>query len=848
VSSTAAQKRARAGRRVWGWDVEASDPERPWDGATLVVVKSEEGDCERFIGPDCLERFATHAQKARGIYLAHYGGGYDVPLLLNYWRPKKIVLSGSNILIAEDKKDLVLRDTFPWWLCGLAKMGDAVGLPKLDVDRAAMERLTLDEQVVYCERDVDIMLRGYEEARDFLRDRGAAHAWTAGQSAASLVRAIEPGTWRELKRHRNHVDDVKEMLDSGAVRGSRVECCVRGRVDGVHVYDIKSSYPARYAHDDVGVGMRRSLPHDTVGVWRCSWRWTDRRRIPPALDQTSMCGVGECSSWLIDDEIAAFEACGVKVTRHEGWSPLVSMPVAQDFAELMFSFKEGTSSARAFSKVFLNAWHGKATMNPLQQQFTEWHPKRGVEGPTLRGEWWSPAGAPRRVPEGEHGGWWHRYFTLDADGEGMCKPFQQPIMGALILGRARVALWQINDALFNAGWPVLYNDTDSVMTTCPPDRMPVRLGKALGELAHEGGPYTGFFLGPKAYCLTDPSTGQVQKCALKGVPHKSYADGMFEANIFREARGDERIRGTGIFARKGKGHDVRAELFARALGPVGASKALKDGLSTFLRGARGVDEKGEKGRPGVWKRALVVRTVRPSGRGKIFFPDDPLRFQYMAPVEVAAARLLQQLPDTVTHATKRISHAAVHLVHDKGLAETVHDANVLPRLPREHVDAESGKRVSRYDRWAAFHELLDAAGVTADDPGQYPFGELDRMWRKWSRGGGPEPGAWTGGELDALRRECGVLFLSSPFEAWERLTRRAVVWRDVLPAVAALRGVEGLERLHVPLELLQPSKELLVRTAAGQAWLAALGPLWDPEDESDSSALELENPDYPEPA
>lgn len=139
MSEAAARaERKRAARTLWGWDVEASDPLRPWDGATLAVVKSEHGDVERFIGDDCLERAAAHMQKARGVYAAHYGGGYDVPLLLNHWRPKKIVLSGSNILIAEEAWDLKLRDTFPWWLCGLKKIGEACGLEKLDVDRKSV--------------------------------------------------------------------------------------------------------------------------------------------------------------------------------------------------------------------------------------------------------------------------------------------------------------------------------------------------------------------------------------------------------------------------------------------------------------------------------------------------------------------------------------------------------------------------------------------------------------------------------------------------------------------------------------------------------------------------------------
>lgn len=782
------------GKRRWAWDVEASDPLQPWDGATMAVVKSEDGDCERFIGADCLESMATHMQKARGTYIAHFGGGYDVPLLLNYWRPKKIVLSGSNILIAEDARDLQLRDSYPWWLCSLAKIGEACGLPKMDVDRAQMERLTLDEQVKYCERDVDVLLRGVDEASRFLQHHGAKHAWTAGQSAARLVEALEPGSWRALKANRCTTVDVMEMLTSGAVRGGRVECGARGVVEGVHVYDIKSSYPARYATRDVGIGLRRAVPGDTVGVWRCSWRWTDRRRIPPALDQQTMCGAGDCESWLIDDEITAFESCGVKVTRHEGWAADEVLPIGQEFAEVMYRAKEGTGPERAFSKVFLNAWHGKATMSPLQEQFTAWLPKK----------YWEPGGEPRRVPEGPKGGWWHRYLTLDGDKNGLLRPFQQPIMGALILGRARVALWEIDDALYRAGWPVLYNDTDSVMTTCPPESMPVPLGKELGQLAYEGGPFTAYFLGPKAYCLTDPMTGQVKKCALKGVPHKSYADGIFDGELFREARGIERLKGMGPFSRKGPGRDVRVQLFERALRS--SARALKDGLSTFLTGARGVGDED----PGVWKRAPVIRTIRPCGRGK--FHETPSTYEYLATIEVNAAALLHNLPDTYERATVARSQATVDFALAKGLMVRRKDVSSLPRLPRM-ASEEKGQR-SRVDAWAAYREVMRASGIESH-PGEL----VDRLAWEARRGLGPEPEG-------------------APFSVFaEKL--RGPFWRGALNAATAVREHEGLHAFRVPLALLTVTADTLCITAKGENWLLCVGPMWSPtDDENDSEDSE----------
>ena len=824
----------RAGQRMWGWDVEASDPDRPWDGATLAVVSSEEGDEERFIGPDCLERVAAHMQKARGTYCAHYGGGYDVPLLLNHWRPKRLVLSGSVILLAEDSADLRLRDTFPWWLSSLKKVGEAVGEKKFDVDRAQMERMTLQEQADYCAQDVRVELKGVAAARTFMRSLGAKEAWTAGQSAASIVRAVEPGTWRALERNRCDVDDVMEFLASGACRAGRIECGARGIVENVYCYDVKSSYPARYAHDDVGVGLRHAVyPQDKnpdqIGVHLCRWRWLDRRRVPPALDSRTMCGVGDCEAWLTNDEVRRFEQCGIKLTFVEGWCPQEVLPVAQAFARLMFDAKEGTGPERFFSKVWLNAWLGKTAMSPLREHFTSWHPR----------EYWAPGGVPKPVPEGPHGAWWHRYYTIDHDKEKKCKAYQQPLLAAIGFGRARAALWDIDDAVYNAGWPVLYNDTDSLFTTCPPDRMPIPLGTGLGELAFDGGPYTGYFLGPKAYLLVDEH-GAVKKCALKGVPHRSYADGIFDpsadkgAGVFREARGVERVKGSGVFSRKGIGRDVRVQLFERALGAArndtrstdyGAARCVKDGLSTFLRGIRGVDEEG----PGRWKRAPVTRTVRPSGRGKIH--HTPSSFEYLAVVEVSMMKYMRTLPAPESR-DEKFSVAAVELARKLGHVYVDPDARAYASLPREEITTASGKRVRRLSLWLTYRELLEGGGVV-----RYNGEEADRMVRAQHIGRGDGPGPWHGGEggdgfeLEAFHRELGHRKTRSPFEGFFFLCRRASLWRDIVHATPVLRDFPGFEKVRVPAELAHPSRNLVKVTTSGAAWLARVSTVWDPADD-----------------
>lgn len=595
---------------LWGWDVEA----REWDQVVCVVLCSEHGDVVRLWGPDALERAWDHMQTTKGTYVAHYGGGYDVPLMLNVHKFRRIVLSGSNILTAEEGRDLKLRDTFPWWLAGLKKVGEAVGRPKMEVDRSAIGALSQAEVLDYCENDVKVLLDGVQAARQFLDERGADRAWTAGASAVSLLRAFEPGTWNALRRHALLVDDVKAALPS--VRGGRVDCPARGFKPAVYSYDFKSSYPARYARSDLPIGLRRASSTDRGdGVWRCRWEWKDRQRIPPAVDSATQCGVGACEAWLIAEEIALFEQCGVKVRRLEGWVPELTLPIGHTFAEKMFAAKEGKGASRFFAKVWLNSLHGKFSEDPIKESYTLDRPKKWLgEDPELLGSWW-------------------RYLELRVGDDGKAAPHAQPLAAATILGRARAALWRVIDALQMGGWQVYYCDTDSVMTDCPPNRMPVQLGVGLGELAYEAGPCRGYFLGPKAYLLVDDAD-VVVKSALKGVPFKSLVDGVREDGVYREARRESGETGS----------DLRLSLFQQVMRE-GAARCWKDGVTSFLRGLRGTADAHGNVLTETWRRAPFVRTIRPSGRGRSWGPQG--EWQYMTTLETAIARELEALPCSI---------------------------------------------------------------------------------------------------------------------------------------------------------------------------------------------------------
>ncbi len=576
------------------------DPERRWDTPTLIYGEREhDGEQVMFKGRACMAQWQDFTEKNPEIYFAHYGGGYDVPLMLNYWRAEKIVMTGSTILSAEGRRGLSFRDTYPYWLASASKVGDSIGLPKLEVDRAFISQLTPEELEDYIRRDVAIIKHGMIHCREFLDEYGVNpdQVSTAGTAATRLMQKIEPLSFAILNATKVQTQLIGEMLKETGNPGGMTACYARGHRSGVHSLDVKSSYPARYARRDVPIGLRRAEanelahPETFQGIARVTWHWPHRRRTPVAYDSLTGAGYGDIDAWIVDDEIQILLNEGIKVTLHSGWCGTSYAPIGQDFARELFAAKERPGPRSFFPKTFVNSWHGKTGMNPVRENYEARFPKK----------YWKPGGEPKLVPPDT--GWLWYFRSLGADKEGFAPWHSQPMISAIVLGRARAALWTINNCFQQAGWQVFYNDTDSLLTDWGPDKgpAPMALGKDLGQLNYEGGPYEAIFLGAKAYILIGEN-GVVAKCALKGVPHKSYTDALWDGDSLREARGAERMTGTyrGVFARKGVGRDERIALFERAL--AGSAKAYKEGVSTFKKGLRSMD----------WKRESLTREIRPT--------------------------------------------------------------------------------------------------------------------------------------------------------------------------------------------------------------------------------------------
>jgi hypothetical protein len=612
-------------RKLWTWDIESVD----WDQVRCVVAVSEDGDVERWSGPGALERCAEHMDAVRGTFCAHAGGIYDTLLLSNVRQKpwQELIMSGSAVLMAKDRS-LRVRDTFRWWLSGLKKVGQyldkcdherrAKGVPehapaghwlKRDVDRGRIADLTDAECLAYCESDCEILMEGCKASLDYLEGYGARKAWTSGSAAIALLQAVEPASWALLRRHSLELDVAIRAAD--CVRGARVEAWALGRVDRVWTYDFKSAYPSSYMDQPIGVGAVQldAGARDRPGaVWRCRWRWPWRDRVPPVLDQLTGAGAGWCEAWLIAEERAALELEGVQVQRMEGWAPATMAPIGQVFCRDLYEEKERGSF---FAKVFLNSLHGKFSESAIKEAW------KSGEKPA---EWYGPA--PTLV-----GDYW-RYLDVSVGEDGRTAPHLQPLAAAHILGRARTKLWAAIRAVLEAGGEIYYCDTDSIHCNVPPEKMPMELGTQLGQLAPEGGPFVGYYVGPKAYALADPVSGVVQKGALKGVPWNDLRDGVVGRETIRR---DGRDVTAEVFRRaegKEKGRDLRLEVFERALKTRDGATIKKEGITTWVQGLK---------RDG-WQRFETSRTIKPHERGKTFSGESPTVWAYHSPSEVLGTR------------------------------------------------------------------------------------------------------------------------------------------------------------------------------------------------------------------
>lgn len=179
-------------------------------------------------------------------YLFAHNWSFDAPVLKMFselpkrkWQLTKAVIESPPVILSWRRNDrsITCLDTLNWWRVPLKKIGQSIGLEKLEMPALDASRADWD---TYNKRDVEIIYRAIREWWRFLRehDLGSFAPTLASQS----MRAFR----HRFMKHKilMESDERSLKLARDSLHGGRVECFQIGKVKGpVAVYDVNSMYP-----------------------------------------------------------------------------------------------------------------------------------------------------------------------------------------------------------------------------------------------------------------------------------------------------------------------------------------------------------------------------------------------------------------------------------------------------------------------------------------------------------------------------------------------------------------------------------------------------------------------------
>jgi len=568
------------------FDIEATD----WVNVKLICHLDEYGNRKSF---ETVEQYLHWllTDFEGDVVWSHFGSGYDNRFLVEAvqgWEGSsyKAIMSGGLPIIfilenedytrespkngKERPRQVKLLDSFRLLPTSLANVGKSIGMPKQDVDRSRIEKLTSQELIDYCMSDCEILLRGMQTFRDTIMEQGGTYAPTSASIAANFIRADPTIDWKRFfepeSGYQRYSGESFEMMlprskpgmlqadefSEGAYYGGRCEVFRRGVADGpLYYYDIASAYPW---------AMRQTLPFYFQGFEPgAAWNETQELEkilrhhgvsdayvsIPrgtfeiPPLPVRSPTGKvvfaeGNFHGRWTNAELWALYRRGkdkgvrISVT---AWAKFSGVAFARPFVDRFYALRKqakesGDEGLSMVLKILLNSCYGKLAQQLEQSCFIygpayEFLRLAAEEDGTLRP---SPLPGVHEIVEETPG------------------PFRHVAAGAYVTALARLKLLEGMETAMRNGARIYYCDTDSIVV----DKKIRHWGKSkeLGSWELES-VFTGAeFLCPKVYRATDTEGKLTLKA--KGTNLKS----QLELSEPEEAHEQERLLRWCVYARE----------------------------------------------------------------------------------------------------------------------------------------------------------------------------------------------------------------------------------------------------------------------------------------------------------
>lgn len=512
-----------------------------------------------------LESVLTKRNDGAWFY-AHFGGAADMVFLLEWFAEYgeayevSAAFSGSAANVVRVKRgrcEWVFLDSFWLMRTSLAKIGDWIGVPKLECAFDA----PLPELVTYNERDCVVLYRAIRAFESVIRECGGDLRMTAASTALDVF--LRRFLRRPIETHPSINETCRQ-----AYQASRVEP-IRPRCEHAKYYDFNSSFPASMARDLPGslvAQTRGRRDPKRLNIVEAEVEVSPGNYFPPLPYRTKeerrvFFPTGRWRSWFTDIDLDLLESSGGTIHKlGQGYA----FERRQDMAEFAHTFFDlrlkGTGFEREVYKIVANSAYGK---------FAESEEKEGI---VIHPE----STAHRDDNDMIMPGVWVDNRTVKV--RHMHVPFS-----AWITSDARASLYRACVDSLTRG-DLYYLDTDSLVTTAD---MPT--GSGLGELKLEYEIEEGQFLLPKLYAIRK---GEDWTIKAKGFDSRamSYEDfiGLAEGRereLVRMMRARELIRSGDLSPR---------------------DKHVSKGLRWKARPKRCIDEEANDSRP--WEvRELVSR-------------------------------------------------------------------------------------------------------------------------------------------------------------------------------------------------------------------------------------------------
>lgn len=377
------------------------------------------------------------------------------------WELKTMLIESRVVILKyrKDKMSIVFVDLFNYVKASVKKIGDLVGLPKLDVD---FKEVSDKDLLTYCIRDVEIIARMMEYYMRFVYDNDlGCLGMTTPSQAFNAFR-------HRFMKHEIFIHNFKSVseLERRSYFGGRTECFFIGKLNHkVHDPDVNSMYPYvmrefNYPTKLIKTDMNDPKLEDVLAlmdnhiVIADVYLHTDEPVYPIKRNDKTIFPIGTFTATLAHASLKyAFEHGHVKKILN--YACYESAPIFKDYIDCFYSMRlsyrdQGNNVFQELCKLFLNSLYGK-----FGQRCKEIKPEgKWIRDETGVIEVYNEAGkriASRIILAGQS----FLVFTKEEEG------FNSFVaIASCVTDYARVHLWKLMKAAGREN--VFYCDTDSL--------------------------------------------------------------------------------------------------------------------------------------------------------------------------------------------------------------------------------------------------------------------------------------------------------------------------------------------------------------------------------------------------